>query len=70
MLNKHKIAKIKGMQNQKNFLTELLVTGLGGAIGGATRYLLGLVPIIGPMPVMTMLINWLGTLLLAMLAPI
>lgn len=55
------------MQNQKNFLTELLVTGLGGAIGGATRYLLGLVPIIGPMPVMTMLINWLGTLLLAML---
>jgi len=67
LLKKHKIAKIDGMQNQKNFLTELLVTGFGGAIGGTSRYLLGLVPIVGPMPVMTMLINWLGTFLLAML---
>ena len=55
------------MQKQSGFLTELIVVGIGGAIGGSARYLLGLVPIIGAMPVMTMLINWVGTFLLASL---
>ena len=55
------------MQKQSGFLTELIVVGIGGAIGGSARYLLGLVPIIGAMPVMTMLINWEGTFLLASL---
>lgn len=67
LLKVDKIAKIGGMQNQKNFLSELLVTGLGGSIGGTLRYELSLIPVIGPMPVMTILINWSGTFLLAML---
>lgn len=66
-LIKSRFVKIEGMQKQSGFLTELIGVGIGGAIGGSVRYLLGLVPIIGAMPVMTMLINWVGTFLLASL---
>lgn len=66
-LIKSRFVKIEGMQKQSRFLTELIGVGIGGAIGGSVRYLLGLVPIIGAMPVMTMLINWVGTFLLASL---
>lgn len=55
------------MQKQRQFLSELLLVGFGGGIGGSLRYSLSLIPIIGHLPVITMGINWLGALLLAML---
>lgn len=47
---------------------ELLVVFFGGMIGGAARYLLSLVPLVGTWPAMTVLINTVGTGLLACLA--
>ncbi|MBZ5961309.1 fluoride efflux transporter FluC [Leuconostoc gasicomitatum] len=53
------------MERQHNFLIELVIVGLGGGIGGSMRYMLSLIPIIGHMFLITMVINWLGALLLA-----
>ena len=55
------------MQKQQHYLTELALVSFGGGIGGSLRYLLQFVPGIGPLPVMTMMINWSGTFLLACL---
>lgn len=55
------------MKKQQHYLTELALVSFGGAIGGSLRYLLHFVPGIGPLPVMTMMINWSGTFLLACL---
>lgn len=55
------------MQKQQHYLTELALVSFGGGIGGSLRYLLHFVPGIGPLPVMTMMINWSGTFLLACL---
>ncbi|QEA47152.1 CrcB family protein [Leuconostoc lactis] len=55
------------MQKQQHYLTELVLVSLGGGVGGSLRYLLHFVPGIGPLPVMTMVINWSGTFLLACL---
>lgn len=55
------------MQKQRQILSELLLVGLGGGIGGSLRYALSVIPIIGHLPIITMGINWLGALLLATL---
>ena len=55
------------MQKQRQFLSELLLVGLCGGIGGSLRYALSVIPIIGHLPLITMGINWLGASLLAML---
>ena len=53
------------MERQHNYLIELVIVGLGGGIGGSLRYILSLIPIIGHLFLITMGINWLGALLLA-----
>lgn len=55
------------MQKQQHYLTEMVIVSLGGGIGGSLRYLLHFVPGVGPLPVMTMMINWSGTFFLACL---
>ncbi|MBS9338703.1 CrcB family protein [Fructobacillus sp. M2-14] len=53
--------------SKENSLIATLVVFLGGMIGGAARYLLGELPMIGKWPLTTIFINCLGTLLLAYL---
>ena len=67
MLIKGKIVRIVSMQKQRLDLIEMFVVSLGGGIGGSLRYLLRFLRIVGQWPLMTILINWLGTLLLAIL---
>ena len=41
-------------------MTGLLCVGAGGALGAMGRYSLGLIPLGGELPLMTLLINFLG----------
>ena len=42
-------------------MTGLLCVGAGGALGAMGRYSLGLIPLGGELPLMTLLINFLGS---------
>ena len=42
-------------------MTELLCVGAGGALGAMGRYGLGLIPLGSELPLMTLLINFLGS---------
>lgn len=53
--------------SSNNLLKDTVWVALGGAVGGGLRFLLGQIPLIGSLPWMTMLINWLGAFCLAFL---
>ncbi|WEV54494.1 CrcB family protein [Leuconostocaceae bacterium ESL0723] len=55
------------MNTAKKIPLELLVVALGGCLGGGLRYLLGQIPFWGPLPLTTLLINWVGSFALALL---
>ena len=46
----------------------MLFVGLGGAIGAMLRYVLGLVPMKTEFPVMTLIINLIGALLIGLIS--
>ena len=46
----------------------ILLVGLGGMIGTILRYLLGLVPVQGDLPLVTLLINFSGSFVIGMVA--
>ncbi|GAO99126.1 fluoride efflux transporter FluC [Fructobacillus ficulneus] len=46
---------------------EATLVFVGGSLGGLVRYLFSFMPVIGPWPITTVIINWLGAFLLAFL---
>lgn len=50
------------------FMKEFMFVGLGGAAGAMLRYGISMVPIKSDFPFMTLLINFLGALVIGMLA--
>ena len=49
-------------------MTGLLCVGAGGALGAMGRYSLGLIPLGGELPLMTLLINFLGSVAIGAIA--
>ena len=47
-------------------MTKLLLVGLGGALGAVCRYLISLLPVRGEVPVLTLLTNLGGALLIGL----
>lgn len=47
-----------------------LLVAAGGAVGAVLRYLLGLVPVAAQFPLMTLLINFLGAVLIGMVTSV
>ncbi|MDD8049419.1 MAG: fluoride efflux transporter CrcB [Thomasclavelia sp.] len=45
----------------------LIIVGLGGALGAVVRYLLGFIKVKGNIPVMTMVINIIGSFLIGLI---
>ncbi len=47
---------------------DLILVGCGGAVGAMLRYLIGLIPTPGDFPLMTLCINFLGAVVIGLIA--
>jgi CrcB protein len=52
------------MERKEQLMEKVLLVGLGGALGAVLRYLISLLPVRGPFPVLTLAANLLGAVLI------